>query len=59
LITLTFLLVDDNPVTANLHSFTVVALVWGHELDPAVAAPVLVPLHKRGGPLAAGLLGCE
>jgi hypothetical protein len=35
-------------VTADLHSLTVVALVGSHELDPAVAVPVVVTVNKRG-----------
>jgi len=43
---LTCLFVDDSPVTADLHSTTVVALMGRHKLDPAVAVPVVVPVHK-------------
>lgn len=32
-----YLLVDRSPVAADFHCITVVALVRGHELDPAVA----------------------
>ena len=38
--------VDDSPVTADLHSITVVALVGRHELDAAVAVPMVVPVRK-------------
>ena len=40
------LFVDDSPVTADLHSITVVALLGRHEFDSAVAVPVVVPVHK-------------
>ena len=38
---------DDSQLTANLHSFTVVAV------------PVVVPVHKPADPQAGGLLACE
>ena len=56
---LTCLFVDDSPVTADLHSITVVALMGGHNLDPAVAVPMVVPVHKRGNPLASSLRARE
>jgi hypothetical protein len=40
------LFVDDSPVTADLHSITVVALLGRHEFEAAVAVPVVVPVHK-------------
>ena len=40
------LFVDDSPVTADLHSITVVALVGCHEFDPAVAVLMVVPDRK-------------
>ena len=46
------LFVDDSTVAADLHSLTVVALLRRYELDAAVAVPVVVPVHKRGHPLA-------
>ena len=49
---LTSLLVDDTPVPADLHGLAAVALVGRHELDAAVAVPVVVPIHKRGPPKA-------
>ena len=49
------LLLDDSPVTADLHGISTVALVGCHELDPAVAVPVVVPVHKRCHPLAGSL----
>lgn len=45
------LFVDDSPVTADLYSITVVALMGRHALIFAVAVPVVVPVHKRGHPL--------
>jgi hypothetical protein len=53
------LLVDDGPVTADLQCITVVVLVWRHELDPAVAVPMVVPSDKRRHPPASGLLAGE
>ena len=55
----TCLLVDDSPVTTDLHRIVVVALVWLHELDPAVAVPVTVPVWKCRHQQAGGLLACE
>ena len=49
---LTSLLVDDTPVPADLHGLAAVTLVGSHELDAAVAVPVVVPIHKRGHPKA-------
>jgi len=42
-------------VTADLHSITVVALMGRHELDAAVAVPVVVPVNKCRHPLAGSL----
>jgi hypothetical protein len=53
------LLVGDRPVTADLHSITVMALVKRHKLDPAVAVPIVVLIVKRYHPLTSGLLACE
>jgi len=53
------MLVDDGPVTADLHSITVVALMGRHELDAAVAVPMVVPIDKRYHPLTSGLLAGE
>ena len=47
-----WLLVDDSPVTADLHGISTEALVGWHELDSALAVPVVVPVHKRRHPLA-------
>jgi hypothetical protein len=44
--TLTCLFVDDSAVAADLHGLATVALVWRHELDAAVAVPVVVSVHK-------------
>jgi hypothetical protein len=46
------LFVNDSAATADLHSLTFVPLVRRHELDAAVAVPVVVPVHKRRHPLA-------
>jgi len=43
-------------VTADLQCITVVALVGRHELDAAVAVPMVVPVDKRRHPLAGLLL---
>ena len=56
---LTSLLVDDGPVTADLQCITVVALVGRHELDAAVAVPMVVPVDKRRHPLTSGFLAGE
>ena len=50
--TLTCLFVDDSPVTADLHSISVVTLMGRHEFDAAVAVPVVVPINERHHPLA-------
>jgi hypothetical protein len=49
---LTRFLVDDSAVTADLHGLTAVTLVGCHELDPAVAVPVVVPVDESGDPLS-------
>jgi len=50
------LFVDGAPVPADFHGLAAVALVGRHELDAAVAVPVVVPIHKRGHPQAGVLL---
>jgi hypothetical protein len=47
------LFVDESPVTADLHSITVVTLVGSHQLDRAVLVPVVETVNKRRHPLAA------
>ena len=49
---LTSLLVDDSTVPADLQGLAAVALVGRHELDTAVAVPLVVPLHERRHPQA-------
>jgi len=39
------LFVDDSPVPADLYRLAVMTLVGRHELDAAVAMPVVVPIH--------------
>ena len=46
------LLVNDCPVTTDLHGISTVALVGCQEFDPAVAVPVVVPVHKCRHPQA-------
>jgi len=46
-------------VTADLHGISTVALVGSHELDAAVAEPVVVPVNKRRHPLAGSLRAGE
>jgi hypothetical protein len=53
------LFVDASAVTAELYSLNVVALVRRHELDAAVAVPVVVTVHKSHHPLARSLLADE
>ena len=44
---------------ADLYGLPAVALVGRHELDAAVAVPVVVPVHKRGHPLTGLVLAGE
>ncbi len=44
---------------ADLHRLATVQLRRSYEFDPAVAVPVVVPVHKRCHPLAGLLLACE
>ncbi len=53
------LLVDDSAVTADLHGISTVPLVRRHELDAAMAVPVVVQVPKRRNPLAGLFLGRE
>ncbi len=53
------LYVDDSPVITDFHGLATVTLLRGHELDPAVAEPMVVPSDKRRPPLASGLLAGE
>ena len=46
------LLVDDSAVTTDLDGLTAVTLLRRHELDAAVAVPMVVPVDKRRHPLA-------
>jgi hypothetical protein len=46
LIELMRLFVDDSAVTVDLHSITVMTLIWRHELYAAVAVPMVVPVRK-------------
>jgi hypothetical protein len=46
------LFVDDSPVTTDLSSISVVALLGRHEFDAAVAVSVVVPVHKWRHPPA-------
>jgi len=39
-------------VTADLHGLSAVTLLRRHELDAAVAVPMVVPVDKRHHPLA-------
>jgi len=47
---LTGLFLDDSTVPADFQGLAAVALVGLHELDAAVAMPVVVAIHKRGHP---------
>lgn len=47
-----YLLVDGSPLAADSHFITVVALVRSHEIDTAVAMPVVVALQKQAHTLA-------
>ena len=40
------LFVDDSAVTTDLDGLTAVTLVGCHELDAAVAVPMVVPVRK-------------
>ena len=53
------LFIDDIPVTVDLRSISVVALVRSHKLDAAVALLVVVAVNKRRQLLACGLLAVE
>jgi hypothetical protein len=44
------LFVDDNTVTADLYGLTAVTLLRRHELDNAMAVPLVLPVHKRRHP---------
>jgi hypothetical protein len=57
--TLTRLFVDESAVKIDLDGLTAVALHRSHELDLAVAVPVVVPVHKWRHPLTGGLLARE
>ncbi len=41
------LLIDESPLTADLHGMAAVALVGHIELDAAVAVTVVVPVEER------------
>ena len=45
------LFVDDSAVEADLHGLAIVTLLRRHELDPAVAVLVVVPVDELGDPL--------
>ena len=45
-------LVDLGSLLANCLGCSAVALMWRHELDAAVAVPVVVPIHKCSYPFA-------
>jgi len=45
-VSLARLLVDDSGVTTDLDGLTSVTLVGCHELDAAVAVPMVVPVRK-------------
>jgi hypothetical protein len=45
-------LVDHRSLLANGRGGSAVALMWRHELDAAVAVPVVVPIHKCSYPFA-------
>ena len=46
------LFVEDSPVTTDVHGLATVSLHRSHELDCAVAVPVVVPVDKGRHPLA-------
>jgi hypothetical protein len=46
------LLVDAGTVAADFLELAAVTLIRRHELDGAVAVPVVVPVHERRHPLA-------
>ena len=46
------MLVDDNPVPADLYGLADMAVVGRHGLNAAVAVPVITPIHKQGHPMA-------
>ncbi len=46
------LFIDDSSATADIQSITAVAMVSRHELDAAVAVPVVVPVRRRLHPQA-------
>ena len=51
--------VDNSAVTTDLDGLTTVARLRSDELDPAVAMPVVLPVHKCGHQLTGGLLARE
>ncbi len=51
--------VDNSSVPADFHRLAAVALMRRHELDAAVAVPVVVPVHKRRHPQAGFLSAGE
>ena len=51
------LFIDDSAVVADLNRITVVTLNRRHELDPAVAVLVVVPIDELGDPLAGLVFG--
>lgn len=57
--TLTRLLIDAATVAADRNGFSAVALGWRHELDTAVAVPVVVPAHECRHPGASLLDALE
>lgn len=46
------LLVDDRSVPTDRHRLAAVALLGRHELDAALAVPVVVPVDERRHPYA-------
>ena len=52
-------LIDLGTLLANGDGRSAVSLNWCHELDAAVAVPVVVPVDERGDPLTGLLFGCK
>ncbi len=46
-------------LAADLHSLTAMALLGRNEFDAAMAVLVVIPIHKRGNPLAGFFFATE
>ena len=53
------MLVHDSTVSTDLHGLSAVPLLRRHELDAAVAVPMVVPVDERGDPLTGLLFGSK